>query len=231
MLTNVLHGFQPNGNPYKHDELPSVIAAGKTLRDQLAKNGASPEQLKALDNRNAILQANLDALDEHKAGVLDAASQRKQDEQTNQIKQKGAQQRQTNASRPQNTVGSVAGFDPQTNERVVVNANDPKASTLTQSSKVTPAQLDNWGTSQNQFANVQLAVSRYDQAARNFAQSGKPGDAIGINSALNKAGVGDVQIGEWGVKVPGFSSVAEAASRVANSAAFKNLLPCRSGLG
>ncbi len=85
--------------------------------------------------------------------------------------------------------------------------------------------MDNWGTSQNQFANVQLAVSRYDQAARNFAQSGKPSDAIGINSALNKAGVGDVQIGEWGVKVPGFSSVAEAASRVANSTAFKNLSP------
>ena len=180
MLTNVQHGFQPNGNPYNHDELPGVIAAGKALRDQLAKNGGSPEQLKALDNRNDILQANLDALDEHKEGVLDAASQRKQDEQTNQIKQKGAQQRQTNAVKPQATKPqqSVVGFDPQSNERVVVNANDPRAATLQQSGKVSSQQLDNWGTSQNQFANVQLAVSRYDQAARNFAQSGNPNDFI-----------------------------------------------------
>lgn len=108
---------------------------------------------------------------------------------------------------------------------MVVNASDPRAANLQQSGKASTTQLDNWGTAQNQFANVQLAVSRYDQAARTFAQSGKSSDAIGINSALNQSGIGDIKIGEWGVKIPGFSSVAEAASRVANSAAFKSLSP------
>lgn len=116
MLTNVQHGFQPNGKPYNHDDLPGVIAAGKALHDQLAKNGASPEQLKALDNRNDILQANLDALDDHAEGVKDAASQRKQAEQTNQIQQRAAQQRQTNAAKPQktqdNTELNAVAYDP-----------------------------------------------------------------------------------------------------------------------
>jgi hypothetical protein len=66
--------------------------------------------------------------------------------------------------------GSIVGFDPQKNERVVVNASDPKASTLSQSSKVSGTQLDNWGTAQNQFANVQLAVSRYDQGTQLLAE-------------------------------------------------------------
>jgi hypothetical protein len=224
-LTNKMLGYGLDGSPIKHQDLPGILAAEQAQRDQIAKNRATPNQLKALDNVIAIHQASLKALDEHKQGVLDDASQRKQDEQTNQIKQKGQQQRITNASKPQNAAGSIVGFDPQTNERVVVNANDPKASSLTQSSKVTPAQLDNWSTSQNQFSNVQLAVSRYDQAARKFAQEGKGSDIVGINSALNKTGIGDIQVGEWGVRVPGFSSVAEAASRVANSTAFKNLSP------
>jgi hypothetical protein len=227
MLTNLLHGYQPNGQMYNHDVLPGVIAAAKTQLDQLKKSGASPDAVKAYGNRIDILQAQNDALDAHAASLADDAAQRKTDATIQVNNAKAAQQRQTNAAKPQaaKPQQSVVGFDPQSNERVVVNASDPRAANLQQAGKVSSQQMDQWGTSQNQFANVQLAVSRYDQAARNFAQSGKPSDAVGINSALNKAGVGDVQIGEWGVKVPGFSSVAEAASRVANSAAFKSLSP------
>lgn len=65
MLTNKIHGFQINGQPYKHDDLPQVIATAQANRDQLVKNGAAPEQLKAVDNMIGIYKANLDALDEH----------------------------------------------------------------------------------------------------------------------------------------------------------------------
>lgn len=233
-LTNKLHGYDSDGKPIKHDELPGAIGVLQAQRDTLAKNGASPQQLKAIDNTIGIYKANLSSLDEHAAGVKAKNKQAELDVENSPTNQaaaaRGAGQKAAAvaAAKPQGAgkpQQSVVGFDPQSNERVVVNANDPRAATLQQSGKVSSKQMDDWGTSQNQFANVQLAVSRYDQAARNFAQSGKPSDAIGINSALNKAGVGDVQIGEWGVKVPGFSSVAEAASRVANSAAFKSLSP------
>ena len=69
MLTNKLHGFNIDGNAPKHDDLPGMIGAAKVQRDTLAKNGASPEQLKALDNMIGIYKANLDALDEHAAGI------------------------------------------------------------------------------------------------------------------------------------------------------------------
>src|SRR5581483_338895 len=69
MLTNKLHGFNIDGSAPKHDDLPGMIGAAKAQRDALAQNGASPEQLKALDNMIGIYQANLDALDSHAAGV------------------------------------------------------------------------------------------------------------------------------------------------------------------
>ena len=100
-LTNKMLGYGLDGSPIKHDDLPGVIAAEQTQRDQLAKNGGSQNQLNALDKVIAIHQANLKALDEHAQTVADAASQRKQDEQTNQIQQKGEQQRLTNAAKPQ----------------------------------------------------------------------------------------------------------------------------------
>jgi hypothetical protein len=67
MLTNKLHGFNIDGSAPKHQELPGMIGAAQAQRDQLAKNGASPEQLKALDNMLGIYKANLDALDKHAA--------------------------------------------------------------------------------------------------------------------------------------------------------------------
>jgi hypothetical protein len=69
MLTNKIHGFTIAGEAPKHDDLPGMIGAEKLQRDTIAKNGATPEQLKALDNMIAIHQANLEALDEHSAGL------------------------------------------------------------------------------------------------------------------------------------------------------------------
>jgi hypothetical protein len=246
MLTNKVHGFTITGEAPKHEELPGMIGAAQAQRDNLAKNGGTPAQLTALDNMIGIYKANLDALDKHANDLKAQGKQAELDVENNPANQaaaakgaglkKGAEEKaafpyqlelakEKAANAGAGKPGSVVGFDPQSNQRVVVNSNDPKAGSLQQSAKVTPQQLDQWGTSQNQFANVQLAVSRYDQAARTFAQSGKPGDIVGINSALNQSGIGDIKIGEWGVKVPGFSSLAEASSRVANSQAFKSLSP------
>jgi len=231
LMTHALQGYSVNGSPMTHDQLNQLIPALKAQRDAMAKSGNStPYRLNTLDNLIGIYQAN----EKNHSAAEDAAFKKAQAQQldtlnkSEAIRAKYAMEKQDNAAgdkQQKASVGSIVGFDPQTNERVVVNASDPKSSTLSQSSKVSGTQLDNWGTAQNQFANVQLAVSRYHQAARNFAQSGKPSDIVGINSALNKTGIGDVQIGEWGVRVPGFSSIAEAGSRVANSTAFKNLSP------
>jgi hypothetical protein len=69
MLTNKLHGYDIKGAPINHQDLPGAIGALQAQRDQLAKNGASPEQLKAVDNTLGIYKANLDSLDAHAAGI------------------------------------------------------------------------------------------------------------------------------------------------------------------
>lgn len=112
MLTNKLHGFDLNGNPIKHDDLPSVIATEKTQRDQLAKNGASPQQLQAVDNVIAIHQANLDALDEHAAGVADATSKRKIAEKNAAIDEKARVTPQKPPKSQDNTELNAVAYDP-----------------------------------------------------------------------------------------------------------------------
>lgn len=69
MLTNKIHGFDINGEPLKHDDLPTYISTTQTQRDAMAKNGASDNQLKTLDNMLGIYKANLSALDSHAADV------------------------------------------------------------------------------------------------------------------------------------------------------------------
>ncbi len=69
MLTNKLHGYDQKGAPPQHQDLPGMIGAAQAQRDTLAKNGASPEQLKALDNMIGIYKANLDSLDSHAADL------------------------------------------------------------------------------------------------------------------------------------------------------------------
>ena len=231
ILRKMSNGFDAAGNPIHANDIQARV---DNMKEQLAKYKQTPN---ADFNTTNAVQSDIDHLQnlqqitaKRESDALKQAQQQQLDtlNKSEAIKARYKEETQDNAAgnkQPKASVGSIVGFDPQTNERVVVNASDPKASTLSQSSKVSGTQLDNWGTAQNQFSNVQLAVSRYDQAARNFAQSGKPSDIVGINSALNKTGIGDIQIGEWGVRVPGFSSLAEASSRVANSTAFKNLSP------
>lgn len=69
MLTNKLHGYDIAGKPINHEDLPGAIGALQSQRDQLEKNGASPQQLKAVDNTLGIYKANLDSLDAHAAGI------------------------------------------------------------------------------------------------------------------------------------------------------------------
>lgn len=69
MLTNKVNGFGLDGKPISHQDLPGILGAEQAQRDSLAKNGATPAQLKTLDNMIAIHKANLDALDTHEAGV------------------------------------------------------------------------------------------------------------------------------------------------------------------
>jgi len=74
-LTNKMLGYGLDGNPINHDALPGVLAAERAQRESLAKNGATPNQLKALDNVIALHQASLKALDEHAAGVKQQSKQ------------------------------------------------------------------------------------------------------------------------------------------------------------
>lgn len=225
-LDNQGHPMDPTDLNTRVDNMTSQLAQykkGANTDPQLIQSVQSDiDHLKDLSQHYD--QRNADAFKKLQAQQLDTLNK------SEAIKAKYKEETQDNAAGDKAQGAgkpgqSVVGFDPQSNERIVVNANDPRAANLQQAGKASTTQLDNWGTAQNQFANVQLAVSRYDQAARNFAQSGKPEDIVGINSALNQSGLGDIKIGEWGVKVPGFSSFAEATSRVANSTAFKNLSP------
>jgi hypothetical protein len=75
MLTNKIHGFDINGEPLKHDDLPTYISTTQTQRDAMAKNGASDSQLKTLDNMIGIYKANLGALDTHADAVKQSGAQ------------------------------------------------------------------------------------------------------------------------------------------------------------
>ena len=75
MLTNKIHGFDINGEPLKHDDLPTYISTTQTQRDAMAKNGASDSQLKTLDNILGIYKANLSALDDHASTVKQSDAQ------------------------------------------------------------------------------------------------------------------------------------------------------------
>jgi hypothetical protein len=75
MLTNKIHGFDINGEPLKHEDLPTYISTTQTQRDAMAKNGASDSQLKTLDNMIGIYKANLNALDTHAATVKQSDAQ------------------------------------------------------------------------------------------------------------------------------------------------------------
>lgn len=71
MLSNKIHGYAIDGKTINHQDLPGAIGAAQAQRDQLAKNGATPQQLQALDNMLGIYKANLDSLDKHDADLAE----------------------------------------------------------------------------------------------------------------------------------------------------------------
>jgi len=75
MLTNKVHGFTLDGKPINHEDLPGLLTATQTQRDTMAKNGATDDQLKTLDNMIGIYQANLKGLDDHAASVKQQTEQ------------------------------------------------------------------------------------------------------------------------------------------------------------
>jgi hypothetical protein len=75
MLTNKINGFDINGSPIKHEELPEALSQAQAQRDNIAKNGGSDAQLKTLDNMIGIYKANLSSLDSHAAGVAGQTAQ------------------------------------------------------------------------------------------------------------------------------------------------------------
>ncbi len=77
MMTNKIHGYDINGAPIKHEDLPGVIGAVQAQRDAMAQNGATDDQLKTLDNMLGIYKANLGALDTHAAQVAQDAAKAK----------------------------------------------------------------------------------------------------------------------------------------------------------
>ena len=83
MLTNKIHGFDIAGQPIKHQDLPGAIGSLQLQRDQMAKNGAPPQVLQAIDNTLGIYKANLDALDKHEADVNSKKKQAELDVENN----------------------------------------------------------------------------------------------------------------------------------------------------
>jgi hypothetical protein len=120
----------------------------------------------------------------------------------------------------------VVGFDPQNGDRVITSAADGQSQGLQQMLPVKVADVEKYRTANAQFGNVQAAKSNYLMAAKDFAQNGKGSDIVGINSAINEAHLGGgISILNGQIEIPGVSSLAEAAGRVANSAAYKSMSP------
>jgi hypothetical protein len=150
-LNHSLQGYNLDGTPVQHDNLPQKISTLQTQRDQLAKNGASADQLKALDSTIGILNANQKALDDHAASVKQQSAQSEEagkiaaqnspaGRSLAQSNEKLAEQKQDNAAsdrqqKPQNTdsngnpvwVPGVSADEKkkaELSENVVFNANN-----------------------------------------------------------------------------------------------------------
>ena len=147
ILTNKLHGFNIDGSAPKHQDLPGLIGAEQAQRDQLAKNGATPQQLQAVDNRIAILKSNLKALDEHANEQADLAAKR-QTQQKITLQNNAAKNKAANAKQPDTTELNAVAFDPNYQNpdgtkgaNVVMSKTDAQAKGLTHY-KADPAKLN-----------------------------------------------------------------------------------------
>ena len=71
MLQHKLGGYDINGEPINHDNLPGAIASLQTQRDALAKSAnTNPAVLSQLDSTIGIYKSNLKALDAHQDDVF-----------------------------------------------------------------------------------------------------------------------------------------------------------------
>jgi hypothetical protein len=122
--------------------------------------------------------------------------------------------------------GSIFAYDPQTNERVLTTPAEVAQKGYANPIPVKEGEIDKYRGSQVQFNDVQANLSRYVAAANRFAKEGQPSDGVGISLALNESKIGGgIHLGPAGIEIPGYSSLAEAADRVARSASYKSLTP------
>lgn len=128
-------------------------------------------------------------------------------------------------------VNPVIAYNPQTGERELTTRSQADAQGLQGPVPVTEPQLEKYRSAQAQFNDVQANLSRYRAAARQFAQQGNPRDAALISAVINESKLGGgIHLGPVGVELPGYSSIAEAADRVARSASYKALSPAGKAL-
>lgn len=180
---------------------------GRRLRSRLPRRRRSLLQFRVPGASNAN-QAKIQAADQTGVTAKNAAQAAK------------AQNAGSAIAKP------VVGFDPSSGERVITSADDADSRGLEQALPVKIADVEKYRTANAQFGNVQAAKSNYLMAAQDFAKNGKPSDAVGINSAINEAHLGGgIHILNGNIEIPGVSSLAEAAGRVANSAAYKSMSP------
>lgn len=116
----------------------------------------------------------------------------------------------------------IVAIDPQTGLRRVSTGREAAQKGWTSQGKINVAQMEKAATTQRQFNDVQSNVSRYVAAAKRFAMEGKGSDAVYINAVINEAKIGGgLKMGPLGnVEFPGYSSLAEAADRVARSGSY-----------
>jgi hypothetical protein len=135
---NKLQGFDPNGDQYTADKLPALIATHQAQRDELAKKGGPQAQLDTLDGIINKQKAQLKADNDAAETAANQASARKIAEQKASADERGEQQRETNAAKPQKPQNVDANGNPvwvpgvsadekkkaELSENVVFNANN-----------------------------------------------------------------------------------------------------------
>ena len=118
-------------------------------------------------------------------------------------------------------------FNQQTGERVIVR-NEAEANAQGLQGFVpnlTEPQVEKFASQHRQFNEITQNISSYRAAAQEFAAGGKASDGALISTIINENKLGgEIKLGQFGdVQLPLYSSVAEAADRVARSTAYEKL--------
>src|SRR5579864_6883403 len=200
MLTNKIHGYEATGpragQTPSHEDLPGKIGALQIQRDQLAKDGAPPQALQALDNTLGIYKANLDALDKHAADVKAKSKQAELDVENNPNNQAAAAKGaglKANAELPSkialqdNSAANKAqaastqlgyAYDPKNDQTVAVTADEAKAQGLTTFRKVNQTQIAGDTHNASVLNDVSSKTNAVIQSAGALDQNGTQRDII-----------------------------------------------------